>query len=274
LSPFEIVLITNSWIFAAMLEDAIWGEIPQGFTKVRAGRGRWLVVRDDKLDSISASVCRAGSRQEVSRFEGREPLRSLGLANGDTALIRPYRHGGVLRACTGSVFWSWPPRPFRELSITEEIRRRGIPTVETYGAYVEQLCGPFYRGWLVTRELTGAQDLWQAFNSGFVQEFGIDRILRAVADSLRTLHREGVYHTDLNLKNILVCKEPGGVKGYIIDFDKAKLVLGNLPPQLVRRNLSRLLRSVNKLDPTRTYFLTSYWDDFVNFYYDVEAHAV
>ena len=257
-----------------MLEDAIWGEIPQGFTKVRAGRGRWLVVRNDKVNSISASVCRSGSHHEVSRFEGRERLRSLRLANGDTALIRAYRHGGVLRACTGSVFWSWPPRPFRELSITEEIRRRGVPTVETYGAYVEQLWGPFYRGWLVTRELTGAQDLWQAFKSGFVQELGIDRILRAVAESLRALHREGVYHTDLNLKNILVCKESGGVKGYIIDFDKAKLVLGNLPPLLVRRNLSRLLRSVNKLDPARTHFLTSYWDNFLKFYYGVEAHAV
>ncbi len=257
-----------------MLESAIWGEIPQGFTKVRAGQGRWLVVRDDKADSIRPSVCRSESRHEMSGFEGREPLRSLSLANGDKALIRTYRHGGMLRACTGGVFCSWPPRPFRELSITEEIRRRGIPTVETYGAYVEQLWGPFYRGWLVTRELTGAQDLWQAFKSGLVQEVGSDRVLRAVANSLRALHREGVYHADLNLKNILVCKEPSGVKGYIIDFDRAKLVLGNLPPELVRRNLSRLLRSINKLDPARTHFLASYWDDFVNLYYGVEANAV
>ncbi len=257
-----------------MLEDAIWGEIPRGFTKVRAGHGRWLVVRDDQVDSISAAVCRSGSRDDGSRFEGRGRLRALSLANGDTALIRTYRHGGLLRACTGDVFFSWPPRPFRELTITEEIRRRGIPTVEAYGAYVEQLWGPFYRGWLVTRELTGAQDLWQAFKSGLVQELGIDTILRAVADSLRTLHREGVYHTDLNLKNILVCREEDGVKGYIIDFDKAKLVLGHLPPELVRRNLSRLLRSINKLDPARTFFLTSHWDEFVNFYYGVEAHAV
>ena len=257
-----------------MLEDTIWGEIPRGFIKVRAGRGRWLVVRDDKVDSISASVCHSGRAHEVSRFEGRERLRALSLAGGDTALIRAYRHGGVLRAFTGGVFCSWPPRPFRELNITEEIRRRGIPTVETYGAYVEQLWGPFYRGWLVTRELNGAQDLWQAFKSGFVQELGTDRILRAVAGSLRALHREGVYHSDLNLKNILVCKEQGGVKGYIIDFDKAKLEVGNLPPELVRRNLNRLLRSVNKLDPARTYFLTSYWEDFVNCYYGVEGNAV
>ncbi len=257
-----------------MLKDAIWGEIPQGFTKVRAGRGRWLVVRSDKADSITAAVCRSQGRDEVSRFEGRGRLRALVLPSGDTALIRAYRHGGLLRACTGDIFFSWPPRPFRELTITEEIRRRGISAVEAYGAYVEQVWGPFYRGWLVTRELKGAQDLWQAFKSGFVQELGINGVLRAVADTLRDLHREGVYHTDLNLKNILVCKGEEGVRGYIIDFDKAKLVLGQLPPELVRRNLSRLLRSINKLDPGRTFFLTTHWDKFVNFYYGGEAHAV
>jgi serine/threonine protein kinase len=171
-----------------------------------------------------------------------------------------------LRRWSGGAFCSWPPRPFRELAITEEIRRRGIPTVEVYGACVERICGPFYRGWLVTREVRNAQDLWQAFRSGLIQELGIDRALRAVAGSLRALHREGVYHSDLNLKNILVGSEQGSVKGYIIDFDKAKLFLGDLPPQLVRRNLDRLLRSVNKLDPGRSHFSTAHWDLFVSLY--------
>ena len=252
-----------------MLEHGIWGNIPAGFTKVTDGQGCWLVVRDDKMQCISAGVCRSGGETKPGRFKGRERLRSICLGNGDKALIRTYRHGGVLRHWTGGVFCSWPPRPFRELAITEEIRRRGIPTVETYGACVEQLWGPFYRGWLVTRELTDAQDLWQAFKMGLVQELGIDRILRAVADSLRALHREGVFHTDLNLRNILISKEQGCVKGYIIDFDKAKRVSGNLPPELVRRNINRLLRSINKLDPARTVFSTAYWDQFVNFYYGV-----
>lgn len=250
-----------------LTEHAIWGDLPQGFTKVTPHQGCWLVVRDDKIERISAAACRAGGDEETARFEGRERLRSLYLGNGDRALIRTYRHGGLLRHCSGGIFCSWPPRPFRELAITEEIRRRGIPTVETYGACVEQVWGPFYRGWLVTRELTDAQDLWQAFKSGLVQELGIEPILRAVADSLRALHRQGVYHSDLNLKNILISRERGCVKGYIIDFDKAKLVLGDLPPELVRRNINRLLRSINKLDPERSHFSTAYWDRFVSIYY-------
>jgi 3-deoxy-D-manno-octulosonic acid kinase len=252
-----------------LTEHSVWGDVPQGFSKVTADAGCWLLVRNDKMEGISAEACLAGGHQQPGRFEGRERLRSLDLANGDRALIRTYRHGGLFRHCSGGVFYSWPPRPFRELVITEEIRRRGIPTVETYGACVKRIWGPFYRGWLVTREVAGAQDLWQAFKGGLVQELGIERVLRAVAESLRALHREGVYHADLNLKNILIAKEQNAIKGYIIDFDKAKLFLGDLPPELARRNINRLLRSVNKLDPQRTHFSIAHWDQFMSFYYGV-----
>ncbi len=258
-----------------MLEAAIWGEIPPGFSKVKPGPGRWLVVRDDKMQSIRPEMWRQhGGSSEASRFAGRARLRAVALAPGDTALIRSYQHGGLMRALTGSIFCTWPPRPFRELTVTEEIRRRGIPTVEPYAASVEQIWGPFYRGWLVTRELAGAQDLWQAFQTGWVQEVGAEAVLRAVAGTLRGLHREGVYHTDLNLKNILVCREQENVRGYIIDFDKTKLVLGALPPGLVKRNLNRLLRSINKLDPARSFFLTSHWSAFVDLYYSGGSDAV
>ena len=250
-----------------LTEHSIWGEVPRGFTKITAEAHCRLIVRADKVERITASACLSGGEVAVGRFQGREPLRSLHLANGDTALIRTYRHGGMFRRCSGGIFCSWPPRPFRELAITEEIRRRGIPTVEPYGACIKQIWGPFYRGWLVTREITGAEDLWQAFKSGLVLELGIERILRAVAGSVRALHREGVCHADLNLKNILVGRDKEGVKGYIIDFDKAKLILGEIPPELARRNINRLLRSVNKLDPKRTYFSPAYWDQFVRFYY-------
>ena len=42
------------------------------------------------------------------------------------------------------------------------------------------------------------------------------------------MHREGVYHADLNLKNILLRVENGAAVSYIIDYDKARLFLGRL----------------------------------------------
>jgi tRNA A-37 threonylcarbamoyl transferase component Bud32 len=247
----------------------IWGEIPRGFTKlVDAGGGR-LIVRNDQIGAIDLATCRQPvEREPASRFQGRRALKCVDLKSGGSVLIRAYHHGGIFRALTRDAFLTWPPRPFRELAITEQLRQRGVPTVEVYAACVEPLCGPFYRGWLVTRRLEEAQDLWAALKSGFAEEIGCERVMGAVAKSLRVLHGAGVYHADLNLKNILVRNENGGAKAYIIDLDKAKLFLRPVPVELAKRNLDRLLRSVTKLDPERAYFPPSLWHRFMDRYYD------
>jgi predicted Ser/Thr protein kinase len=92
-------------------------------------------------------------------------------------------------------------------------------------------------------------------------------ILKATAETVSHMHREGVYHSDLNLKNILIRKRPDSVEGYIIDFDKAKLFLGKLPPVLAKKNLDRLLRSALKLDPEGRYLSPASWQEFLNFYH-------
>ena len=252
-----------------MLQSWLWGEVPEGFKKIVAEGGSRLILRGDldgALGARSWQECGAGA--EPTRLQGRGSLQSLRLANGERALLRRYRHGGALRGLTGDIFFTWPPRPFHELAVTEELRRRGVPTVEVYGACVEPVWGPFYCGWLATRALEGAQDLWAAFQSGFVREVGEEAALRAVAKSLRAMHRQGVCHADLNLKNILLRRDSGGVTGYIIDFDKAKLVLGSLPLPLAKKNLDRLLRSARKLDPERRYFSSARWDDFIGYYHE------
>jgi 3-deoxy-D-manno-octulosonic acid kinase len=253
-----------------VMENLTWGVVPDGFRTMSDRGGNRLIVRQDQAGVIDFSICADAERTEKQvGYRGRAELRALCLPNGERALIRSYQHGGFFRAFTGQMFFTWPPRPFRELTITEELRRRGILTVEVYAACVRRICGPFYRGYLVTKELHGAQDLWAAFQSDFVEQAGLMTTLKAVAVSLRAMHRHGVYHRDLNLKNILVRLEPSGVKGYIIDFDKAKLFLGELPHPLVKKNLDRLLRSVCKLDPERKYFSAAAWNGFVNFYYEV-----
>src|SRR5436309_15610602 len=113
-----------------MLKDSrIWGEVPPGFKRIVDDRGTRLVVRHDQEPLISIATCRDISAQaEPRRFEGREKLRSLQLTGGQTALIPTYRHGGLLRLICGRLFFSWPPRPFRALAISEELRRPAIDT--------------------------------------------------------------------------------------------------------------------------------------------------
>ena len=250
--------------------DWAWGVIPSGFQKVVDGNMNLMIVRGDVAEFLTVETCTKrdyGDKNKPTVFAGRARLRAVQLQNGETALIRPYRHGGLFRHLLRGVFFTWPPRPFRELVITEEVRRRGIPTVEVLGACVKRIGGPFYRGWLVTRQLDGGEDLWTAMRNGLVRQTGAEKVLDAVAVSLRALHREGIYHRDLNLKNILVRRESDAVHGYIIDFDRATLFLGEVPPTLVRRNFDRLLRSAIKLDPKRQYLSSNDWKSFVDSYH-------
>jgi hypothetical protein len=246
-----------------------WGVLPTGFEKLSDGNGNRIIVRHGREGEIDfALCCSAGCGSDDSGHQGRGALRRLELSDGETALVRQYHHGGVFRNVTGRWFFTWPPRPFRELCITEELRRRGLRTVEVYAACVSRGYGPFYRGCLVTRELRDAEDLWSALQSSRVERLGWQPTMKAVAESVRALHREGVYHSDLNLKNILLRQEAGEVVSYIIDFDKAKLFLGKLRGELAKRNLDRLLRSVNKLDPERKFFPAPAWAEFLSFYHD------
>lgn len=251
-----------------IFEDMSWGVFPANFKKISDGNGNRMVVRQDCPSEIDFSLCRnEPDRSAESPYHGRGALSAIQLSDGATALVRQYHHGGLLRGLTRTWFFTWPPRPFRELSVTEELRRRGVRTLEVYAACVSRGVGPFYRGWLVTKELAGAADLWSALQNGFIERAGLEASLQAVAASIRAMHREGIYHSDLNLKNILVRMEGEGVVSYIIDFDKAKLVLGKLPTELAKKNLDRLLRSICKLDPERKYFSASAWQQFVDFYY-------
>lgn len=256
-------------------EQLLWGAVPPGFDKLTDGKGIHMIVRQGLEGALDFSICHGdGQKTTESRYQGRGMLRTITLSGGEAALIRGYRHGGFFRAVTGSWFVTWPPRPFRELSITEELRRRGIRTVEVYGACVSRGVGPFYRGWLITKQLPEAEDLWSALRGGFVRRFGLDSTLRAVAESIWAMHAQGVYHQDLNLKNILVRPEAGHVGGYIIDFDKAKLFLGKLPAPLVKRNLDRLWRSVRKLDPEQKFLSAPAWQQLVGFYHDAANRHV
>jgi len=265
LLPPTLAKLTSVSMFP---ENLIWGAIPEGFQKLTDPRGNRLAVRADRQREILFSTCLDIERQgDAASVYGRGDMRSLTLADGTTVLFRRYHHGGLLRSLTGKWFFSWPPRPFRELSITEELRRRGFPTVEVYAACVERVGGPLYRGWLVTRQLEGAQDLWAGLQNGLAERVGVEAVLKAVAASIRHMHREGIFHRDLNLKNILVRSTAAGVESHVIDFDKAILVLGQLPEPLARKNLARLLRSIHKLDPQRQYWPPASWDGFLDYYH-------
>ncbi|HEX9444358.1 MAG TPA: lipopolysaccharide kinase InaA family protein [Candidatus Binatia bacterium] len=246
-----------------MARDWLWGDLPEGFKKIRLDRTRTLAVRADMEKLLVAELTADSSGRADSPFYGRGRLAVLKLDGGGRALARSYRHGGLLGGFTGPFFFTWPPRPLRELCVTEEARRRGVPTVEVLAASVERVCGPLYRCRLVTRELEGARDVWTILRQDSFPDGAKEALLAAMARSVRAMHRRGVDHGDLNLKNILARREGQGFKSYVIDFDKSRLFSGDLPAARAEKNLARLGRSIRKLDPGRRYLSPRDWEVFL-----------
>jgi 3-deoxy-D-manno-octulosonic acid kinase len=65
-----------------------------------------------------------------------------------------------------------------------------------------------------------------------------------VGRCIRQFHRAGVWHADLNARNILLNEE---LKVFLVDFDRARLMNGTEVNG--KRNLERLKRSLQKLWP-------------------------
>lgn len=228
----------------------------RSFDQVREGRTQILLepgfhqwLKEMGIHQVGTIIEKAqidphrGGRQDcrIYSLEGRE---------GDCLVIRRYAHGGLLRRLLGDRFFLGS-RPFREMRITEEIRGRGIPTAQVAAALRHRGWGPFYHGELITKEIPAAKDL-----ISFVLDLGKpcskeERALRRetarqIGRSVRFMHDQGIYHGDLNLRNLLIQTAPNGdQKVYIIDFDRSR-IRDSLSIRYRLKNLLRLNRSTEK----------------------------
>jgi len=189
---------------------------------------------------------------EVSPYSGRgELLRlSLGPMGDSCALVRHYQRGGVFGHLLRD-FYLGRKRFLKEVRISEWARDQGIPTAEALALRIERKGLCLYRGDLVTREIEASEDLDKYLKSARTREWSTkDRgrgkeIILSVALLLQGMHRAGLYHADLNLKNILVQITERGVSSYVIDLDRAR-VIKPLGSRMRIRNLVRLYRSLDK----------------------------
>jgi len=224
---------------------------PSGFEWVRDA-STTLLVRSD-LRSWVAPLLRAADAgwagYTIRALTGGRGGTLLVCRDEHTAVVRPYRRGGVAARLWHDVYFGWAPRPFRELCATEALRQRGAPVVEVYGAMVHWLAPGCYRGSLATRYVAGARTAWEwARSAGGAPERVV--VLRRIGRAARRLHDSGGCHPDLNLNNILLCPPADAALApdvVFIDFDRARLP-GRFC-RVPRTDLARLRRSARKLDP-------------------------
>jgi hypothetical protein len=224
--------------------------IPTSFFLIKKGQVVILLKEEYKdfllkqgIDDLKAFLKK--NSQFSYHLKGRTLHPSISLEDGKRMVLRQYSHGGLLRTITGN-FYFFGERSFRELTLTEEIRSCGIPTISSIGAIHRRVFFLFYQAYFLSLEVPNAIDLIQ-----FFQEMGARptrenlsskrKTIRSAGLLIRQFHQDGFFHGDLQLKNILIA----GDQLLLIDFDRSYRK-PNLSIQEKMKNLLRLNRSAEK----------------------------
>ncbi len=217
-------------------------QIPESFISISRD-GRVAVVRADVREAVEA-VCFEPYLvgEPLSVDGGRDTVLRFPLPDGD-GVVRRYRRGGAMGRIVQEHYFL-DNRPRRELTLTAQLHFAGVAVAEPLGAWWEWR-GPWVRGALITRLIAGMDML------RYLEEEPVDLMVRleTAGRAIRAMHEYGVYHADLQLRNLLVTED--GI--VILDFDNARLY-----SKLIRwdraRNLLRLRRSFQKADLPEDYF--------------------
>ena len=213
------------------------------FVPMEDGRTRLLVRRG--YEGAAPFLLDMGSRDGAETVAGgREAHPVVDLANGERAVVRRYRRGGLVRRFNRELYFGGN-RAFDELRATERARAGGVRAPVVVLA-VERPALMGYRAMLATLLVPGARDAaaWLASASDEERR----TMLREAGRQLGAMHAGGVGHPDVNLRNLLVAAgEDGAPAVWLLDFDRAQVFPGAATSARRERDLRRLARSARKL---------------------------
>lgn len=170
---------------------------------------------------------------------GRGEAHFLSFGRHDMVL-RPFRRGGLVGRFNKDLYLRTGlerTRSMQELELLSWMRGEGLRVPRPVAAKVAPF-GPFYRAAIITEYIPEAQPMEEMLRES---DLGED-IWQRVGEAIRQMHDAGVYHSDLNRRNILI---DGESQVWLIDFDKCKR---RAPGSWTTENLDRLHRSLQKQD--------------------------
>lgn len=136
-------------------------------------------------------------------------------------------------------------RPFREYHLLARLFESGLPVPRPVAALCE-FHGMTSTGAILTMRIPAAQTLADVLPGNPAAMTLAAGFWQGVGACIRRFHDAGVWHADLNARNILL---DGELKVFLIDFDRARYTPGKLVQG--QGNLNRLKRSLLKLWPTQ-----------------------
>jgi 3-deoxy-D-manno-octulosonic acid kinase len=223
--------------------------LPPGFAQTQVGDAS-AVAREALVPAIAAILARttlyeyAATHPARRARTGRAAVYLIPLDGSDRpVVVRHSWHGGLLAPITGDRFLP-PTRAPYELAISLRLAELGVPTPMVV-AYAIYAAGPLLRrSDVVTEEIPDSADLADVLSgaSAIVPRLAA---VNAASALLVAMGRAGVRHPDLNLKNILVARAPGGVtRALLLDVDR--VYVDTARARAAAANAARLMRSARK----------------------------
>jgi len=232
-------------------------ELPKTCSLVEDGNVTLLIKNEFKEKLLKQGISHpkqliANTSHLPKHFKGRGSLSSILIqeSNGKRMLVKHCMRGGVVRFFIKDIFWGGS-RPFSEMITNTKILQKNIKTTEIIAAAKHKIIGPLYKAYLFSKEIPECIDLITYCNEltqkSSKQRFKEKKYLfQSVAKAVVKMHSEGIYHSDLHLKNILIRQRDNDIpEVYIIDFDKAD-TKEKLSPREKVKNLLRFNRSIEK----------------------------
>ena len=220
-------------------------ELAPLYVDIRSPAAVWIVRRgyekgiergdlDFLLQGKAGGPARAGS--------GRGPLARILLA-GQPAVGKRALHGGLLGPLIGRLYFG-NRRGLDQVRAAVRLGLAGVPTPTVLAFGSARAFCPFCAQAIVTRELQGAQNLFELAGGAPPPRRRRDLLLLC-ADLVRRMHDAGFLHADLNLSNLVLERGPTGETLHVVDLDRGRF-RQVVSPELRLRNLARLLRSYEK----------------------------
>ncbi|WP_282109694.1 3-deoxy-D-manno-octulosonic acid kinase [Shewanella algicola] len=174
----------------------------------------------------------------VGQSKGRYTTWFVKTDSAQTWVLRHYWRGGLVgKFNRDSYLYTGlkQTRAMAELAILETLYQEGFAVPRPIAAHVAR-SGLCYNADIIIEHVADAKDLVAYLSQQPIDE----QQWYALGQTIAKFHLRGVYHADLNAKNILLAHE----RFYLIDFDRGEIRQPDNGWQ--QANLDRLLRSFNK----------------------------
>lgn len=196
--------------------------------------GTWSEKAKDEL----IEVLRRTRGRSHGGLAGRAPIVRATLDGLGAVVVKQYTRGGLFRYLVAERYFRWgPTRPEAEFAILTGVRSIGGMAPEPL-AWIDR-GSPFYRAWLVTREIEHHATLAEISRS---DEDRTRQLLDSVVRQIEILIEQRIFHVDLHPGNVVIDRDN---TVFILDFDRARRFIGTRNA-LRDRYLHRWRRAVIK----------------------------